>query len=100
MDESEKHDTVAKVTDRLAARFPDAPRPLVARVVGEEYESLDGIRIRTYIPTLVEHGAKNRLNGKFADVPRPGHRVHRSLPLAGSMRLLAQTDAASQPSRN
>ncbi|MGO4807087.1 three-helix bundle dimerization domain-containing protein [Arthrobacter sp. 2MCAF15] len=66
MDDTEKNDTIAKVTDRLAARFPDAPRPMVAQVVGEEYESLDGSRIRTYIPTLVEHGAKNRLNGEFA----------------------------------
>lgn len=66
MDDTEKHDTIAKVTDRLAARYPDAPRPLVARVVAEEYESLDASRIRTYIPTLVEHDAKTRLNREFA----------------------------------
>ncbi|KRE54848.1 hypothetical protein ASG92_24450 [Arthrobacter sp. Soil736] len=66
MDDTEKHDTIAKVTDRLAARYPDAPRPLIAQVVTEEYETLDAGRIRTYIPTLVEHGAKNRLNREFA----------------------------------
>jgi hypothetical protein len=66
MDDTEKHDTIAKVTDRLTARFPYAPRPLVIRVVGEEYELLEGSKIRNYIPTLVEHGAKNRLNGEFA----------------------------------
>ncbi len=70
MDDTEKNDTIAKVTDRLAARFPYASRALVARVVGDEYESLDGSRIRTYIPTLVEHGAKNRLKGEFA-APTP-----------------------------
>ena len=32
MDDTEKHDTIAKVTDRLAARYPDAPRPLIAQV--------------------------------------------------------------------
>jgi hypothetical protein len=69
MDDTEKHDTIAKVTDRLAARYPDAPRPLIAGVVAEEYESLDASRIRTYIPTLVEHGAKNRLNREFAAQP-------------------------------
>jgi hypothetical protein len=37
MDDTEKHDTIAKVTDRLAERYPDAPRPFVARVVAEEY---------------------------------------------------------------
>jgi hypothetical protein len=66
MDDKEKHDTITKVTDRLAARYPDAPRPLIARVVAEEYEPLDAGRIRTYIPTLVEHGARNRLNRQFA----------------------------------
>ncbi len=66
MDDTEKHETIAKVTDRLAARYPDAPRPLVARVVVEEYESLEASRIRTYIPTLVEHGARNRLRREFA----------------------------------
>jgi chromosome segregation and condensation protein ScpB len=71
MDDTEKHDTIAKVTDRLAERYPDAPRPLVARVVAEEYETLDSSRIRTYIPTLVEHGAKNRLNREFtAQTPK------------------------------
>jgi hypothetical protein len=66
MDDTEKRDTIAKVTDRLAARYPDAPRPLIARVVAEEYETLDSGRIRTYIPTLVEHGARNRLNREYA----------------------------------
>jgi hypothetical protein len=71
MDDTEKYDTIAKVTDRLAERYPDAPRPLVARVVAEEYETLDSSRIRTYIPTLVEHGAKNRLNREFtAQTPK------------------------------
>jgi hypothetical protein len=70
MDDTDKHDTIAKVTDRLAARYPDAPRFLVARVVTEEYETLDAGRIRTYIPTLVEHGARNRLNREFSPRPR------------------------------
>ncbi|MFB0840440.1 three-helix bundle dimerization domain-containing protein [Arthrobacter sp. E44] len=61
MDDTEKHETIAKVTNRLAARFPETPRKVIAGVVAEEYELLDSGRIRTYIPTLVEHGAKNRL---------------------------------------
>ena len=66
MDDTEKHDTIAKVTDRLAARYPGAPRSRVARVVAEEYESLDASRIRTYIPTLVERGARNKLDREFS----------------------------------
>lgn len=65
MDDTEKPDTIAKITERLAARYPEAPRPLVGRIVAEEYGTLDDSRIRTYIPTLVEHRAKDRLNREF-----------------------------------
>lgn len=61
MDDTEKHETIAKVTDRLCARYPETPRNYIASVVAEEYEQLDTGRIRTYIPTLVEHGARDRL---------------------------------------
>ena len=53
MDDTEKHQTIVKVTDRLAARYPHAPRPLIAGIVAEEYKILGAGRIRTYIPTLV-----------------------------------------------
>lgn len=61
MDDTDKQETIAKVTDRLAARYPDAPRALIAGLVAQESELLDAGRIRTYIPTLVENGARNRL---------------------------------------
>lgn len=64
MDDTEKQQTIAKVTDRLAARYPDAPRPLIAGVVADDYELLDAGR--TYIPTLVENGARNRLRAFIA----------------------------------
>lgn len=66
MDDTEKHEIIAKVTDRLAARYPEAPRTLIARIVTDEYEPLDAGRIRTYIPTLIEHGARNRLHREFS----------------------------------
>lgn len=66
MDDSEKRDTIAKITDRLSARYPRASRSLVARVVAEEYDLLDASRIRTYVPTLVEHGARNRLRRELS----------------------------------
>ncbi|MBP1136449.1 hypothetical protein JOE31_002681 [Arthrobacter sp. PvP023] len=61
MDDKEKHETIAKVTDRLSARYPETSRYYIAGLVAEEYDRLEASRIRTYIPTLVEHGAKNRL---------------------------------------
>ncbi len=63
--ESEEETIVRAVVDRLSARFPEAPRPRIAGIVGEEYESLADGRIRSYIPTLVEHEARARLQREF-----------------------------------
>ncbi|MCY1234339.1 hypothetical protein D9M72_469200 [compost metagenome] len=63
MDDTEKRETIAKVTDRLSERYPETSRYYIAGLVAEEYARLDTSRIRTYIPTLIEHGAKNRLRG-------------------------------------
>lgn len=64
--DAEKEPTISNVVDRLAARFPDAPWARIAGIVGEEYDSLDTGRIRIYIPTLVEHGARTRLHREFS----------------------------------
>jgi hypothetical protein len=52
---------VGKLVDRLALRFPKAQREHIASTVAEEYSALSDSRIRTYIPNLVEHGARSRL---------------------------------------
>ena len=72
MSEPEKETIVRKVVDRLAIRFPDAPRTHIAGIVGDEYESLDTGRIRIYIPTLIEHAARTRLRREYASQP-PDH---------------------------
>jgi len=64
--DEEKQSTVEQVVDRLAGRFPDADRGRIAGIVSEEYDALDSGRIRTFIPTLVEKGAKARLRTEFA----------------------------------
>lgn len=69
MDDAEKQDTIENVTDRIVARHPDAPRTLVAKVVAEEYDQLASSRIRIYVPTLIEHGARNRISREFAVRP-------------------------------
>lgn len=71
--EAEKEAIVLAVVDRLSARFPEAPRTHIAGIVGEEYESLAGGRIRSYIPTLVEHEARSRLQREFTFEPTDGH---------------------------
>lgn len=59
--DAEKEPTISKVVDRLAARFPAAPRHRIEGIVAEEYEALDTGRIRIYIPTLIENSARTRL---------------------------------------
>ncbi|WLQ05807.1 three-helix bundle dimerization domain-containing protein [Arthrobacter oryzae] len=73
MSEAEKETIVLAVVDRLSVRFPEAPRTHIAGIVGEEYESLAGGRIRSYIPTLVEHEARSRLKREFTFEPAEGH---------------------------
>jgi hypothetical protein len=60
-----KESSIDQVVDRLAARFPHVPRIHIAGIVGEEFEALNAGRIRTYIPTLVERGARVRLKSEF-----------------------------------
>lgn len=57
-----KEPIVIRVVGRLAARYPEAPRSHIEDIVAEEYDTLDSGRIRTYIPTLVEHRARDRLH--------------------------------------
>ncbi|MFC7847647.1 three-helix bundle dimerization domain-containing protein [Arthrobacter sp. NPDC057388] len=64
--DEEKESTVRQVVERLAGRFPDADRGRIAGIVSEEYDALDSGRIRAFIPTLVEKGAKTRLRHEFA----------------------------------
>jgi hypothetical protein len=65
MSDAEKETIILKVVDRLATRFPEAPRTHIAGIVGDEYESLEAGRIRIYLPTLIEHGARNKLHREF-----------------------------------
>ncbi|KQR63580.1 hypothetical protein ASF98_13150 [Arthrobacter sp. Leaf337] len=69
MSEAEKETIVRSVVDRLSARFPEAGRTHIAQIVGEEYESLADGRIRSFIPTLIEHEARARLQSEFTPEP-------------------------------
>jgi hypothetical protein len=60
-----KESSIDQVVDRLAARFPHVPRIHIAGIVGEEFDALNAGRIKTYIPTLVERGARVRLKSEF-----------------------------------
>jgi hypothetical protein len=63
---------VGKLVERLALRFPKLAREQIESTVAAEYAALADSRISTYIPNLVEHGARRRLQ----------HEVHRLAPAA------------------
>ena len=65
--DAEREPTIRKVSERLASRFPTAPRHRIEGIVAEEYDSLDTGRIRIYIPTLVENSARTRLHRELND---------------------------------
>jgi hypothetical protein len=54
---------LAAVADRLAEKFPNVPRSSIEDVVQQEHSSLDAGRVRDFVPILVEHAARDRLNG-------------------------------------
>ncbi|MGO4490628.1 three-helix bundle dimerization domain-containing protein [Arthrobacter sp. 2YAF22_2] len=63
MNRDEELKAIGTVVDRLAERFPEAPRSSIEAAVREEHESLNEGRIRDFVPILVEHAAKARLSG-------------------------------------
>ena len=61
MNPQEEDRAVAKVIDRLAEKFPDAPRVRIEEAVHEQQEALARNPVRDYVPVLIEHAAKDRL---------------------------------------
>jgi len=61
-----KEPGIDQVVDRLMTRFPHVPR---LHIVGEEFEALEAGRIRTFVPTLVERGARVRIQSEFGIGP-------------------------------
>ena len=49
------------LTERLQRRFPDAAENDILALITEELESFDGVRLRDYVPVLVERNVLRRL---------------------------------------
>jgi hypothetical protein len=62
---------VAQVIERLTGKFPETSPIEIAEVVKQEHDKLAGNPIRSFIPVLVEHEARDRLREKgHASRPR------------------------------
>ena len=76
------------VIDRLAGRFPQLEREDIATVVHEAHHQLDGNPIRDFVPVLVEHEARERLQAtgaqpvriSDADAPAAGPMIRAGVP--------------------
>lgn len=62
MSEESKEPLVRRLVERLATSYPETPRDHIEGIVADEYHALDGGRIRSYVPILVERSAWNRLH--------------------------------------
>lgn len=70
MGPSDEEQAVHAVIDRLAGRFPQLEREDIATVVHEAHHELDGNPIRDFVPVLVEHEARERLQATGAQPVR------------------------------
>ncbi|MGI9822982.1 three-helix bundle dimerization domain-containing protein [Agromyces sp. Marseille-Q5079] len=53
--------SVEEVVDRLAVKYPDVDRAVIAEIVAEEHHEYEGRRVRDFVPVLVEKSAKKRV---------------------------------------
>jgi hypothetical protein len=51
------------VAERLAERYPGTPPDVITSLVQQTYHSFEGCPIRDYVPVLVEHAVRDRLDG-------------------------------------
>src|SRR5829696_1716234 len=79
---SDEEQAVLTVIDRLSGRFPQLEREDIATVVHEAHHELDGNPIRDFVPVLVEHEARERLQATGA---QPVRISDADTPAAGSM---------------
>lgn len=49
------------LAERLRLRFPELPEDTAFALIADELESFDGVRLRDYVPVLVERNVLLRL---------------------------------------
>lgn len=82
MPAADEDQAIQTVIDRLADRFPDQDPDHIAAVVSEAHARLSGNPVRDYVPVLVEHGARDRLQAQGS---HPVPVLDADAPAAGPM---------------
>lgn len=60
---------VEEVIDRVAERFPDAPRERVEQLAHDEQAQFADAPVRQYVPVLIEHDVTEQLRGEADPLP-------------------------------
>ncbi|MAU80284.1 hypothetical protein VX037_23015 [Gordonia sp. Z-3] len=63
MEDADERRQIGEVQERLIAAYSDRPSQTVAAAVEAAYRHFDGIRVRDFVPLLVERRANASLNG-------------------------------------
>ncbi|MEE4025797.1 hypothetical protein V1Y59_22125 [Gordonia sp. PKS22-38] len=63
MTDDDERRQIGEVQERLIEAYSDRPSETVAAAVESAYRHFDGIRVRDFVPLLVERRANAELNG-------------------------------------
>lgn len=66
-DKTREETEIKAVATRLATTFGSLPLTDVTEVVEHAYRHFDGSKVRTYVPLLVEHAARDELTAASRD---------------------------------
>lgn len=58
-------ESLVYLAERLRLRFPESSDDAVFALIAEELESFDGVRLRHYVPVLVERNVVRRLHETY-----------------------------------
>jgi hypothetical protein len=60
-----EYEALVHLADRMQLRFPAVDERALFALIAEELESFDGVRLRRYVPVLVEHNVLRRLRAEY-----------------------------------
>src|SRR5690242_10627046 len=78
--EPSESEAIARLVERLVARFPQVPALTVERIVSSVHQAFDGAKVRHFVPLLVEHDAVTQLTA----LPQPSAGTAQHAPVAMS----------------
>ncbi|MXP23639.1 hypothetical protein GIY30_20070 [Gordonia sp. HNM0687] len=73
MEDADERRQIGEVQERLIAAYADQPTQTVADAVEAAYRHFDGIRVRDFVPLLVERRANAALSGNGSGAMADSH---------------------------